>query len=117
YHSAALSSLLAFDALLQPNHRALRSFPTRRSSDLVIAGILPLGPGEVRRPGLVRGGPERIGRGAHLGDHGVQADLLGEVEPRQRSEEHTSELQSRFDLVCRLLLEKKKQQDLMLSSA
>src|SRR5699024_12843135 len=30
---------------------------------------------------------------------------IGEV----RSEEHTSELQSRFDLVCRLLLEKKKQ--------
>src|SRR5207249_10464541 len=27
---------------------------------------------------------------------------------RWRSEEHTSELQSRFDLVCRLLLEKKK---------
>src|SRR5699024_11935420 len=26
----------------------------------------------------------------------------------ERSEEHTSELQSRFDLVCRLLLEKKK---------
>src|SRR5207249_11378523 len=29
--------------------------------------------------------------------------------PELRSEEHTSELQSRFDLVCRLLLEKKKQ--------
>src|SRR5437868_11337586 len=28
-----------------------------------------------------------------------------------RSEEHTSELQSRFDLVCRLLLEKKKQKN------
>src|SRR6266513_6466196 len=28
--------------------------------------------------------------------------------PTIRSEEHTSELQSRFDLVCRLLLEKKK---------
>src|SRR5437868_11411578 len=28
-----------------------------------------------------------------------------------RSEEHTSELQSRFDLVCRLLLEKKKRKD------
>src|SRR5699024_12276539 len=27
-----------------------------------------------------------------------------------RSEEHTSELQSRFDLVCRLLLEKKKKE-------
>src|SRR5699024_11530312 len=32
------------------------------------------------------------------------------LDPRRqvRSEEHTSELQSRFDLVCRLLLEKKK---------
>src|SRR5438067_10388985 len=30
---------------------------------------------------------------------------------RSRSEEHTSELQSRFDLVCRLLLEKKKKKD------
>src|SRR5437667_2446831 len=29
---------------------------------------------------------------------------------RQRSEEHTSELQSHHDLVCRLLLEKKKKQ-------
>src|SRR5699024_12545035 len=29
-------------------------------------------------------------------------------QPGLRSEEHTSELQSRFDLVCRLLLEKKK---------
>src|SRR5438105_11688503 len=30
---------------------------------------------------------------------------------RTRSEEHTSELQSRVDLVCRLLLEKKKKQN------
>src|SRR5438067_9287589 len=30
-----------------------------------------------------------------------------------RSEEHTSELQSRFDLVCRLLLEKKKKSNLL----
>src|SRR5699024_12127285 len=37
---------------------------------------------------------------------------VGEVtqEEMERSEEHTSELQSRFDLVCRLLLEKKKQE-------
>ena len=34
---------------------------------------------------------------------GVAIDRLA-----NRSEEHTSELQSRFDLVCRLLLEKKK---------
>src|SRR5699024_7919163 len=34
---------------------------------------------------------------------------LGPItEKQRRSEEHTSELQSRFDLVCRLLLEKKK---------
>src|SRR5215469_3849467 len=31
--------------------------------------------------------------------------------PRRRSEEHTSELQSRRDLVCRLLLEKKKKSE------
>src|SRR2546421_1162661 len=31
--------------------------------------------------------------------------------PTPRSEEHTSELQSRSDLVCRLLLEKKKEKD------
>src|SRR5207302_5509021 len=31
-------------------------------------------------------------------------------DPRRRSEEHTSELQSRENLVCRLLLEKKKKQ-------
>src|SRR5699024_12860105 len=36
------------------------------------------------------------------------AQRLSRIVPRQaRSEEHTSELQSRFELVCRLLLEKK----------
>src|SRR5207249_8284755 len=35
----------------------------------------------------------------------------GLVTSNERSEEHTSELQSRFDLVCRLLLEKKKKQN------
>src|SRR5207249_10763577 len=40
----------------------------------------------------------------------ITAPSLRAAEPtrRIRSEEHTSELQSRFDLVCRLLLEKKK---------
>src|SRR2546421_1853099 len=38
--------------------------------------------------------------------HGARAVLL--LRWRARSEEHTSELQSRSDLVCRLLLEKKK---------
>src|SRR5256885_5821458 len=35
---------------------------------------------------------------------------LGPAEPEMRSEEHTSELQSPCNLVCRLLLEKKKKQ-------
>src|SRR2546430_7516689 len=42
----------------------------------------------------------------------LRASALQDVEqelPRQRSEEHTSELQSQSNLVCRLLLEKKKQ--------
>src|ERR1041385_9460878 len=45
-----------------------------------------------------------------VGD-GVQAALEGchGGPDRSRSEEHTSELQSRLHLVCRLLLEKKKQ--------
>src|SRR5699024_11262504 len=37
------------------------------------------------------------------------AELEAQTQQYLRSEEHTSELQSRFDLVCRLLLEKKKQ--------
>src|SRR5438067_13001602 len=36
------------------------------------------------------------------------APYFRRAEHQERSEEHTSELQSRFDLVCRLLLEKKK---------
>src|SRR2546430_12784213 len=37
-------------------------------------------------------------------------DSLYEINSTQRSEEHTSELQSQSNLVCRLLLEKKKNQ-------
>src|SRR5215204_2169274 len=37
-------------------------------------------------------------------------DHSDRLKPRPRSEEHTSELQSHSDLVCRLLLEKKKKQ-------
>src|SRR2546429_6474686 len=44
--------------------------------------------------------------GAHLIDPSMWALNLGM--PTSRSEEHTSELQSRLHLVCRLLLEKKK---------
>src|SRR6266513_3549184 len=43
---------------------------------------------------------------AHVHHAPLQAHEAGPRQP-PRSEEHTSELQSRFDLVCRLLLEKK----------
>src|SRR5204863_7275045 len=41
----------------------------------------------------------------------ADANATREVGVFERSEEHTSELQSRRDLVCRLLLEKKKKKD------
>src|SRR5207249_8281415 len=44
---------------------------------------------------------------ASLGKYKQMIDAWGGWSLFQRSEEHTSELQSRFDLVCRLLLEKK----------
>src|SRR5688572_32281981 len=43
------------------------------------------------------------------------AAAVVEVAPHQRSEEHTSELQSQSNLVCRLLLEKKKRPCLRLT--
>src|SRR5688572_30867676 len=59
-----------------------------------------------------RGGPFRQ-REEHRRRRGVDRLLvIGPPDPvehaRQRSEEHTSELQSQSNLVCRLLLEKKK---------
>src|SRR2546429_3299805 len=55
-------------------------------------------------------------RGRHLPGEPVAAarsparrDAARPVPPAARSEEHTSELQSRLHLVCRLLLEKKKE--------
>src|SRR2546430_9994684 len=58
-----------------------------------------------------------VGTGGELprGQVGVAepAGVGGDAEPglvEQRSEEHTSELQSQSNLVCRLLLEKKKKQ-------
>src|SRR5699024_12720963 len=81
-------------------HRDLHSFPTRRSSDL---DLLEGGFGCLDVKGIVvvlRQHLQPLCSGCRIAD----GDLF------LRSEEHTSELQSRFDLVCRLLLEKKKTQ-------
>src|SRR2546422_3453483 len=49
--------------------------------------------------------PAGLEPGQFISPHGLAVDSRGEM---NRSEEHTSELQSRLHLVCRLLLEKKK---------
>src|SRR2546426_5198983 len=67
----------------------------------------------VARPGRVLVEREHAGVGAcpvnRARDHGAgrDMDVIGNAEVA-RSEEHTSELQSPCNLVCRLLLEKKK---------
>src|SRR5206468_12932961 len=95
--------------------RALHSFPTRRSSDLGRwheeiprrhARGLRAGFGVQRREPRHR----RSARAERMrSPHAARPALLRLASRTQRrSEEHTSELQSRSDLVCRLLLEKKK---------
>src|SRR5690606_39587458 len=94
--------------------RDLHSFPTRRSSDLI--------PGHEIRTSRAGQSILAVFRPTPASSH--QYGILGLVFPcddragllrgdpdfqqYHRSEEHTSELQSRENLVCRLLLEKKK---------
>src|SRR2546429_6636252 len=70
----------------------------------------------VRRYGLWRC-RQRLGKRCRAAS--VPADLsqLGTSESVKRSEEHTSELQSRLHLVCRLLLEKKKKNRVLIYQA
>src|SRR5207248_3645201 len=59
--------------------------------------------------GALRGGEVEVGRVARRGNRigdlrtGLAAELVPDGERDRRSEEHTSELQSPYDLVCRLL--------------
>src|SRR5690606_39761753 len=89
--------------------RDLHSFPTRRSSDLLLMG----------RDVFSNADPLVIfNNRSFITDKGRYHSVTREFTPdegvdvpddyQQRSEEHTSELQSRENLVCRLLLEKKK---------
>src|SRR5690242_21397768 len=81
-------------------HRELHSFPTRRSSDLGHEGNLGILADEA-------GIRLALGRSMkHLGAV-VTRPATGKRKGRNRSEEHTSELQSHVNLVCRLLLETK----------
>src|SRR5205807_10386300 len=106
------SSSLLFFFESHGTHQALHSFPTRRSSDLsthimseveaVCGRVIIIARGKIAVD-------ERLDR--------LQAESTIVLEARgpadairrglERSEEHTSELQSPCNLVCRLLLEKK----------
>src|SRR5206468_11683285 len=107
--------------LIPPNHyiffvllpdalRHLHSFPTRRSSDLPVIIQASRGArsyaGDIMLSKMIDALEEmypQIPLCLHQ-DHGNDEATCATA----RSEEHTSELQSRSDLVCRLLLEKKK---------
>src|SRR5690606_39763650 len=95
----------------------LHSFPTRRSSDLILSYFRQLGDHEftglagaeinMDKQSLTNlygeGGPSdyiKVVQGYR------KENITGYSDVIKRSEEHTSELQSRENLVCRLLLEK-----------
>src|SRR5204862_5342102 len=98
-------------------HRPLHSFPTRRSSDL-IAALLDYQFGErgpLLRTTALSGLPPQVRstmidrsnriarRFAGMLSDGIAQGSIRAIDPlvASRSEEHTSELQSRRDLVCR----------------
>src|SRR5207249_10472797 len=89
-------------------HDALPIFFAARLDKLPVADLEA--PGQIQLAGKI----DREQHAVRVESHGDHAALLalierGDVALRHvgdRSEEHTSELQSRFDLVCRLPLEK-----------
>src|SRR5699024_12401952 len=102
-HSGSILHVISF--LLSIAHSDPPSFPTRRSSDLgdnVFGSICVKMMRRLLSPRTSAAWTNsRLRRLAN-------SDRTRRATGGQRSEEHTSELQSRFDLVCRLLLEKKK---------
>src|SRR5690606_41353048 len=107
---------VCFNVLLYRASRCLHSFPTRRSSDLaVLAWSIMDNTGSAAGAGMGLDGAmvQMVSHGLISGALffciGVMYDRVHSREiSAYRSEEHTSELQSREKLVCRLLLEKKK---------
>src|SRR2546430_12490338 len=86
--------------------------PPRRSSDLTRASRSKLARLSASAAGLGAGGGGVGGVGGVMASH----NLSPRARVPQRSEEHTSELQSQSNLVCRLLLEKKKNKQRIIAS-
>src|SRR5438477_6755977 len=92
------------------DHRDLHSFPTRRSSDLDRSSRPHRSASTDRKTTetIVNLRRQRMTMRRIAAFAGVSLSTVARV----RSEEHTSELQSHVNLVCRLLLEKKKKKQL-----
>src|SRR2546430_4351860 len=84
---------------LFPYTTLFRSAHQRSQSGLRLVARQPRRPGVGRRDDVFRGGGDRDAGVSTIGARAGTGD--------KRSEEHTSELQSQSNLVCRLLLEKK----------
>src|SRR5207253_10324049 len=89
-------------------HPLLLSFPTRRSSDLTWPPRAQAGPTQGQAGTRHRRTGPIVRHRQSLPPRGLSAERGHNWARMRRSEEHTSELQSRGHLVCRLLLEKKK---------
>src|SRR3712207_7083849 len=86
----------------------LHSFPTRRCSVLPATRQSPAKSSVIRKTPSARPSGERLDAFTFTVGSGPKLTA-----PAARSEEHTSELQSRQYFVCRLLLEKKKYRSMM----
>src|SRR5699024_11338226 len=99
--SYLLSSLFPYTTLFRSFiiYSASQSWlPSYKLGQLRLPGDDPMKPENWEKEGPVFEGTEEV--------HGVgHASFTTSPDGTERSEEHTSELQSRFDLVCRLLLE------------
>src|SRR5690242_21827885 len=75
---------------------------------LSLHDALPISSWSRRSPSPDRADRPQYRRSQHPGDRRPRTRERHHRRPSPRSEEHTSELQSHVNLVCRLLLEKKK---------
>src|SRR5699024_11467302 len=92
-------------------HRAPHSFPTRRSSDLFHI-LYPSFQDNHKMAAAYKKTLEFFHKTPQTKSKKTHTSANANA---GRSEEHTSELQSRFDLVCRLLLEKKKKSNVKMN--
>src|SRR5207237_1699924 len=101
-----------YSAIVPSHVSTCPAFPPRRSSDL--QKCVGIEPGEVEETFVERTRINEFaqfagGGGARLVEQARQMHITADTNARAaRSEEHTSELQSHLNIVCRLLLATKK---------